>query len=102
MKSSLMISYNKVAWCSGSRKTLTREKDSQAILPLQLDETYDEGTESQWDIAADCFIFSVSEIPALADKEPTKRRVTMQILLIGFLSPVVIRFKMFFVKGAWK
>lgn len=55
----------------------------------------------RWDIAADCLVFGVREISASADtQESTKRKVTSTVGKfynpLGFLSPVVIKFKMFF------
>lgn len=55
----------------------------------------------RWDVAADCLVFSVQEIALLAEfEEPMKRRVTSIVGKfydpLGFLLPVVIKFKMFF------
>ena len=54
-----------------------------------------------WDVARDCLLFSMQEVAALGEVEmPTKRKVTSIIDKfydpLGFLSPVVVRFKMFF------
>ena len=54
-----------------------------------------------WDVTADLLVFSVWEIAALADVDkPMKRRVTTAVRRfydpLGFLSPVVVKFKMFF------
>ena len=54
-----------------------------------------------WDVVADCLVFSVQEIAAFADVErPTKRKVTNVVSKVcdpqGFLSSVVITFKMFY------
>ena len=57
----------------------------------------------RWDIRTDCLVFSVQEIAAIADIDPTKRRVTSIVGklydLLGFLSPVVVKFKMFLRKS---
>jgi hypothetical protein len=55
----------------------------------------------KWDIAIDQLVFSVKEIASLVDsQEPTKRRVTSIVGKfydpLGYLSPVVIKFKIFF------
>ncbi|MBA4719446.1 MAG: hypothetical protein HRO68_10280 [Nitrosopumilus sp.] len=96
------------------KEGLSRESPLQG--PCNLDETYAESTLGcaqtmgpteqavlgvKWDVATDRLIFSVSEISALADdKETTKRRVTSVVGKfydpLGFLSPVVVKFKMFF------
>ena len=57
---------------------------------------------TMWNTTTDCLVFSVEDIAALAEKvsEPTKRIVTSIIGrfydLLGFLSPIVVKFKMFF------
>ena len=90
--------------------------DSITVCSGDLDETYAKSTFGtvqtmsptdqkvlgvKWDVSADRLIFSVKEIAALADTpDPTKRKVTSIVGKfydpIGFLSPVVIKFKIFF------
>ena len=90
--------------------------DSTTVSSNDLDETYAKSTLGctqtmsptdqrvlgvKWDVEADHLIFSVREISAFADtQEPTKRKVTSIIGKfydpLGFLSPVVINFKVFF------
>ena len=90
--------------------------DSTTVSSNDLDETYAKSTLGctqtmsptdqkvlgvKWDVEADHLIFSVREISAFADtQEPTKRKVTSIIGKfydpLGFLSPVVISFKVFF------
>ena len=55
----------------------------------------------RWDVGSHCLNFSVREIGDLAEeKEPTKRNVTSMVGRfydpLGFLSPVVVKFKLFF------
>ncbi len=55
----------------------------------------------RWTVLTHCLVFSVQEIGVLADmKTPTKRKVTSTVgkffYPLGVLSPVVIRFKIFF------
>ncbi len=55
----------------------------------------------KWDVSTDCLVFSVQEIAALTDlEEPTKRKIASTVGKfcdpLGFLSPVVVKFTMFF------
>ena len=55
----------------------------------------------RWNVSSDCFILSIQDIAHLANQiEPTKRHIVSVIGRIydplGYLSPVVIRFKIFF------
>ena len=55
----------------------------------------------RWNVSTDCLIFSVQDIVDVAEKAVTTKRRVMSIIgkfydPIGFLSPVVIKFKVFF------
>ena len=55
----------------------------------------------RWNVSSDCFILSIQDIAHLANQtEPTKRHIVSVIGRIydplGYLSPVVIKFKIFF------
>ncbi len=55
----------------------------------------------RWNVHSDCFVFSLDDIALLAKTlEPTKRHVVSIVGKfydpLGFMSPVIIRFKMFF------
>ena len=55
----------------------------------------------RWNVSSDCFILSIQDIAHLANQiEPTKRHIVSVIGRIydplGYLSPVVVRFKIFF------
>ena len=54
----------------------------------------------RWNVSSDCFILSIQDIAHLANQiEPTKRHIVSVIGRIhdplGYLSPVVVRFKIF-------
>ena len=53
----------------------------------------------KWNVFNDCLLFSVKEIAAIAKEDPTKREVTSVVGKfydpLGYLSPIVIKFKMF-------
>ncbi len=55
----------------------------------------------RWEVSTDCLVFSVQEMAALTDlEEPTKRKIASTVGKfydpLGFLSSVVVKFKMFF------
>ena len=55
----------------------------------------------RWNVSTECLIFSVQDIVDVAEKAVTTKRRVMSIIgklydPIGFLSPVVIKFKVFF------
>lgn len=54
-----------------------------------------------WDVGNDCFVFDISEVASKAREiEPTKRNAVSMVRRfcnpVGFLSPLIVRFKIFF------
>ena len=98
------------------QKLFNAEEQQPAAMSGSIEETYAKSTLGgvqamtstdqkvlgvKWNVSADCIVFSVQEIADVAEKEePTKRRVTSIVGKfydpLGFLSPVIIKFKVFF------